>query len=125
MKQNLIFLRKLSSALAFVKGNHLETVGSSPCGVAVGAAPSRLPLRSSREWAPPPRGLALAAAGRPFAGGLGHNRLPLAVSQAMVGRPYRGPGRGLPPLQADNMHVAAPPPQAAPTFAANHCNKRV
>ncbi|RRT31706.1 hypothetical protein B296_00044780 [Ensete ventricosum] len=39
--------------------------------------------------------------------------------------PCRGPGHGQPPLHADNMHVAAPPPQAAPTFAANRYNKRV
>ncbi|RWW35199.1 hypothetical protein BHE74_00059895, partial [Ensete ventricosum] len=32
---------------------------------------------------------------------------------------HRGPGCGQPPLHVDSMHVAAPPPQAAPTFAAN------
>ncbi|RWV80096.1 hypothetical protein GW17_00058681 [Ensete ventricosum] len=45
--------------------------------------------------------------------------------QAMAGCPCRGPGRGQPPLHADSMHVAAPPPQVVPTFAANRCNKRV
>ncbi|RRT55996.1 hypothetical protein B296_00037475, partial [Ensete ventricosum] len=49
----------------------------------------------------------------------------LASSQAMVDRPCRGPSRGQPPLHADNIHMVAPPPQAAPTFATNHCNKRV
>ncbi|RWW72669.1 hypothetical protein BHE74_00019515 [Ensete ventricosum] len=43
----------------------------------------------------------------------------------MADRPYRGPGHGQPPLHADSMHVAAPPPQAAPTFAANRYDKRV
>ncbi|RRT34928.1 hypothetical protein B296_00048263, partial [Ensete ventricosum] len=49
----------------------------------------------------------------------------LEGSQAMVDRPCREPGRGQTPLHADNMHVAAPPPQAAPTFTTNRCNKRV
>ncbi|RZS21633.1 hypothetical protein BHM03_00054300, partial [Ensete ventricosum] len=53
------------------------------------------------------------------------NRPPLAGNQAMVGRTYRGPGCGQPPLHANSMHVATPPPQAAPTFAANRCNKCV
>ncbi|RRT32044.1 hypothetical protein B296_00056446, partial [Ensete ventricosum] len=39
------------------------------------------------------------------------SRSPLADSQAMAGRPYRGPGRGQPPLHIDSMHVAAPPPE--------------
>ncbi|RWV85238.1 hypothetical protein GW17_00052985, partial [Ensete ventricosum] len=41
------------------------------------------------------------------------------------GSPLQGPGRGQPPLHADNMHVAAPPPQVSPTFAVNRCNKRI
>ncbi|RWV82909.1 hypothetical protein GW17_00055549 [Ensete ventricosum] len=57
--------------------------------------------------------------------GPSRSRPPLASSQAMAGRPCRGPGRGQPPLHADSMHVAAPPPQAAPTFTANRCNKCV
>ncbi|RRT35925.1 hypothetical protein B296_00050015, partial [Ensete ventricosum] len=52
-------------------------------------------------------------------------RPPLAGSQAMADRAYRGPSRGQPPLHANSMHVAASPPQAAPTLAANHCNKGV
>ncbi|RWV82027.1 hypothetical protein GW17_00056507 [Ensete ventricosum] len=56
---------------------------------------------------------------------LGHSRSPLVGSQAMAGHPCRGPGRGQPPLYADSMHVAAHPPQAAPTIAANRCNKRM
>ncbi|RRT41910.1 hypothetical protein B296_00036129 [Ensete ventricosum] len=55
--------------------------------------------------------------------GPSRSRSPLTGSQAMAGYPYRGPGRGQPPLHADSMHVAASPPQAAPTFAANRCNK--
>ncbi|RRT57472.1 hypothetical protein B296_00020090, partial [Ensete ventricosum] len=42
--------------------------------------------------------------------GPGRSRLPLAGSQAMASRPYMGPGHGQPPLHADSMHVAAPPP---------------
>ncbi|RWW36930.1 hypothetical protein BHE74_00058013 [Ensete ventricosum] len=57
--------------------------------------------------------------------GPGRSRPPFASSQAMVGRPCRGPGCGQPPRHADIMYVVAPPLQAAPTFAANHCNKRV
>ncbi|RWW22674.1 hypothetical protein GW17_00013112 [Ensete ventricosum] len=52
-------------------------------------------------------------------------RPPLAGGLTTAGRPCRGPGRGQSPLHADSMHVAAPPPQTAPTFAANRCNKRV
>ncbi|RRT75902.1 hypothetical protein B296_00020460 [Ensete ventricosum] len=37
----------------------------------------------------------------------------------MAGRPYRGPSRGQPPLHADSMHVAAPPPQAVLIFVTN------
>ncbi|RZS28441.1 hypothetical protein BHM03_00062031, partial [Ensete ventricosum] len=50
----------------------------------------------------------------PLAGYYPYGRSPLAGSQAMAGRPCRGPGRGQPPLHADSMHVAAPPLQAAP-----------
>ncbi|RWW51673.1 hypothetical protein BHE74_00041955, partial [Ensete ventricosum] len=39
--------------------------------------------------------------------------------------PLQGPGCGQPPLHAESMHVAAPPPQAMPTFAANRYNKHV
>ncbi|RWW15581.1 hypothetical protein GW17_00020570 [Ensete ventricosum] len=72
----------------------------------------------------------LAAAGRargwlPLAGCCPCGRPPLASSQAMAGRPCRGSGRDQPPLDADNMHVATPLPQAVPTFAVNRCNERV
>ncbi|RWW51527.1 hypothetical protein BHE74_00042123, partial [Ensete ventricosum] len=63
--------------------------------------------------------------GQPLAGCCLCGQPHLAGSQAVADRPYRGPGRGQPPLHVYNMHVATPPPQAAPTFAANRCNKRV
>ncbi|RWV77585.1 hypothetical protein GW17_00061561 [Ensete ventricosum] len=85
-------------------------VGSRP---AKGRPPLRLAL-------PPLLEAGLAAVGRCPCG-----RSPLAGSQAMAGRPYRGLGCGQPPLHVDSIHVAAPPPQVAPTFAANRCNKRV
>ncbi|RWV96689.1 hypothetical protein GW17_00040580 [Ensete ventricosum] len=85
----------------------------------------RLPVRSGHGRAPPSCELALAATDRPFARGLGHSRSPLASSQAMAGRPCRGPGRDQPPLHTDSMLVVAPPPQAAPTFVASCCNKCV
>ncbi|RWV96415.1 hypothetical protein GW17_00040876 [Ensete ventricosum] len=44
---------------------------------------------------------------------------PLAGGLAVAGRPLQVA------KPVDSMHVAAPPPQAAPTFAANHCNKHV
>ncbi|RRT55052.1 hypothetical protein B296_00038098, partial [Ensete ventricosum] len=71
-----------------------------------------------------PCGLLPLRATAPYRGP-GYSESPLVGSQAMVDRPCRGPGRGQPPLHADNMHVATPPPQAAPTFTANRYNKRV
>ncbi|RWW50508.1 hypothetical protein BHE74_00043209 [Ensete ventricosum] len=79
--------------------------------LAVGLAVGGNPLRASRYR--------LALASWPLA------VAPTGWPQAMVGRPCRGPVRGQPPLHADSMHVAAPPPQAMPPFAANRCNKRV
>ncbi|RRT54480.1 hypothetical protein B296_00004531, partial [Ensete ventricosum] len=43
----------------------------------------------------------------------------------MADHPCRGLGHCQPPLHSDNMHMAAPPPQAVPTFAVNRCNKHV
>ncbi|RRT58272.1 hypothetical protein B296_00032333, partial [Ensete ventricosum] len=85
--------------------------------LAVGLAAGGNPLRASRS-----RSCTRVAA--PYRGP-GRSRPPLAGSQAMADRPYRGPSYGQPPLQVDNMHVVAPPPQAAPNFAANRCNKHV
>ncbi|RRT34805.1 hypothetical protein B296_00041917, partial [Ensete ventricosum] len=77
----------------------------------------RLPLRTGRR-----RSCSWVAA--PYRGP-GHGRSSLVGSHAMAGHPYKGPGRGQPPLHADSMHVATPPSQAAPTFAANRYNQRV
>ncbi|RZS24920.1 hypothetical protein BHM03_00058047, partial [Ensete ventricosum] len=77
------------------------------------ATPAR--RRHPCEASPPLLATRLAAAGRaygwpPITGCCPYGRPPLAGSQAMAGRPYRGPGRGQPPLHADNMHVVTPPP---------------
>ncbi|RZS28058.1 hypothetical protein BHM03_00061615 [Ensete ventricosum] len=87
-------------------------LSDSPCGMATGG---HCPLRAGPGRSRPPlcRG-ALATIGCPLVGGL-----------IMDDRHYMGPGRGQPPLHADSMHMAAPRLQAAPTFAANRCNKCV
>ncbi|RWW35636.1 hypothetical protein BHE74_00059408, partial [Ensete ventricosum] len=88
----------------------------------------RLPLWAGRTrpcpWVAAPCRLLPPRAAAPCRGPC-HSRSPLASSQAMADHPCRGLSRGQPPLYADNMHVAAPPPQAAPTFVANRCNKHV
>ncbi|RRT52364.1 hypothetical protein B296_00018653 [Ensete ventricosum] len=77
--------------------------------LAYGRSAYRLP----RSQSTPPLQGTLVAANRPLAGG-----------QAMAGHLCKGSGHGQPP-HVDNMQVAAPRPQAVPTFAAIHCNKRV
>ncbi|RWW13902.1 hypothetical protein GW17_00022364 [Ensete ventricosum] len=56
---------------------------------------------------------ALAATGRLYRG------------LAAAGCPCRWPSRGRPPLQADNMQVAAPQTVGSATIAAHRCNKCV
>ncbi|RWW05541.1 hypothetical protein GW17_00031181 [Ensete ventricosum] len=66
-------------------------------------------LRAAASTGGSPYGLALAASNRPLVGDLGYSRLPLqpawpwvaapARGLAMAGHPYKGSGRGQPPLQ--------------------------
>ncbi|RWV79876.1 hypothetical protein GW17_00058928 [Ensete ventricosum] len=71
----------LATGLA-MGGNPLRAGHSRPCSC-VAAPYGLLPLRASASCRGP-----------------GRSRLPLAVSQAMAGRPYREPGHGQPPIHA-------------------------
>ncbi|RRT35872.1 hypothetical protein B296_00026062 [Ensete ventricosum] len=94
-------------------------IGASLCPVIVDLVIiDSMPYPSFTLTGPPSlcQGAATPATGAiaPTGGMAGRRRQPLASwpqsSCPRVATPCRGPGRGQPPLHADNMHVAAPPP---------------